>query len=551
MQSRRGFLLMSAATSTAVTLGTMGLTACSTGGEDTVGDTPQDGGTLTYAASTEPDSWDPHQASTGVTARLLRPVLDSLVTLNPDGTVAPWLAASWQVSDDGLSYTFKLRKDVTFSDGTPFDATAVKANFDHVVAPKTVSKAAAPLLGPYERTEIPDRFTAVVHLKEPYASFLRSVASTFLGFHSPKALKERGAELGSGGPAIVGTGPFRFVSRIAGQQAVFERRPDYRWGPAGAAHTGAARIDRIVVNILTENASRVGAVTSGQADVAEEIPAARLASVRAQSGLSLLRTAVPGTSYTFYLNTQRAPFDDLAVRRAVQCAVDLPAIVKGVFQGEYQPARSPLNPSTFAYDKNLGDLWGYDKAKAEQLLDAAGWTARDAAGYRTKDGRRLTAQFPYVQSFVSSDNQSIAIGIQDALKKVGIALDLIPVDSATSMDRTAKGDYDMFAFGWESPDPALLRNLYHSKKQFGKGGLNGARVHDAQLDTLLDRAQRTDDRDRLVELYQKVQRRVIDQAYSIPTYVASRDSAVRSRVHGLTYDAFSELDLYDAWVSGR
>ncbi|WP_019074869.1 ABC transporter substrate-binding protein [Streptomyces hokutonensis] len=550
MRSRRGFLLLSAATSTAVALGATGLTACSTTTDDTTGGSPQDGGTLTYAASVEPDSWDPHQASTSVTARLLRPVFDSLVSLHADGTVTPWLATSWKVSDDGLRYTFRLREDVTFADGTRFDAAAVKANFDHVVAPKTVSKAAAPLLGPYERTEVLDRFTAVVHLKEAYASFLRSVASTFLGFHSPKALKEYAADLGSGGPHIVGSGPFRFVSYIAGQRATFERRADYRWAPSGAGHTGAARIDRIVVTVLPENASRVGAVTSGQADIAEQIPASGLASVRAQSGLSLARTPVPGTPYTFYLNTGRAPFDDVDVRRGVQSAIDLAAIVKGVFQGEYPRAGSPLTPATFTYDKTLGDTWGYDRARAARLLDAAGWTGRDSAGYRTKAGRRLTAEFPYVQSFVSSDNQSIAVGVQDALKKAGVELRLIPLDSASSMDRTVKGDYDVFAFGWESPDPAVLRNLYHSEKQFGKGGMNGARVHDAQLDTWLDRAQRTDDRAELVSLYRKVQRRVIDQAYAIPTYVASRDSAVRGRVHGLTFDAFTDPDLYDAWVSG-
>ncbi|MEU6996448.1 ABC transporter substrate-binding protein [Streptomyces sp. NPDC046465] len=552
MQSRRGLLKLSAATTAAV-LGSTGLAACSTtvADVDAPGSRPQDDGTLTYAAPSEPDSWDPHQASTGATARLLRPVFDSLVSLRPDGTYAPWLATSWKVSRDGRRYTFQLRPGVTFTDGTRFDAAAVKANFDHVVAPETVSKSAAGLLGPYQRTEVAGELTAVVHLKQAYSSLLRAAASTFLGFHSPKALAEHAADLGAGGRYTVTTGPFRFASHTSGQRATFVRRPDYRWAPEGARHTGAARFERIVVNILSENASRVGAVTSGQVDAAEQIPASRLASVRSTPGLKLLRTPTPGTPYTFYLNTSRAPFDNLDLRRGVQAALDLAGLVKGVFQGEYERSGSLLTPSTFAYDKSVGERWGYDRARAERLLDAAGYTGRDDDGYRTKDGHRCTAEFPYVQSVLTGDNQIVTIGIQDALRKVGVELKLTPLDSASSMDRTATGDYDVFAFGWESPDPALLHSLYHSKRQFGAGGMNGARVRDARLDAWLDRAQAATDPAELTALYSKVQAHVIDQAYAIPTYVGSRDTAVRGRLHDLAFDGYAGPDLYDAWVSAR
>src|SRR5690606_21944853 len=108
----------------------------------------------------------------------------------PDGTLVPWLAKSWTVSEDGLAYTFELRRDVTFSDGTRFDAAAVKANLDHVVAPETASKLAASLIGPYDRTETPDDFTAVIHLKKPYSSLLRALSTTYLGMQSPLSMRQ-------------------------------------------------------------------------------------------------------------------------------------------------------------------------------------------------------------------------------------------------------------------------------------------------------------------------------------------------------------------------
>jgi peptide/nickel transport system substrate-binding protein len=530
----------------AALLGPAALTACSSGS------TPPSAGNagiLRYGAAVEPDSWDPHAASTTVTGRLLRPVLESLVAIAPDGTVRPWLADSWKVTSDGLTYTFSLRSGVTFSDGTAFDAAAVKANFDHIAAPKTASKRAAALLGPYKGTEIVDPHTVAVHLKAPHASFLQAAGSTFLGFHSPAALRAHAADLASGGKYIVGTGPFTFASVTPGQQAVFQRRSDYAWAPATAAHKGKARLDSVVVLLLKEDAARVGAIASGQVDVAEQIPANRLAGLRSDRGLKLTRRAIPGAPYTYYLNTTRAPFDDVRARRAVRYAIDLAGIAKGVFQGEYQRAWAPLAPSTPGYDGTLTNAWTYSRAKADQLLDELGYTGRDSAGYRTKDGKRLTVEQPYVKTFVSAQNHTFDVGVQDALKQVGIELRLVPLDSASSIERTSKGDYDIFAFGWQDSDPSVLQALYSSKRQFADGGANGSRVHDARLDDWLAQAEATTSADRRMELYRKVQRRIVEQAYSIPAYIATMDVAHRDRVTGLRLDIDANTEFYGLGVA--
>jgi peptide/nickel transport system substrate-binding protein len=532
-----------------VVVAVSGLAACTSGGAATTETGTRDGGTLTYAAASSPDSWDPHVSPASMTGLLLRPVFDSLVEQTPDGDFAPWLATSWRVSDEGRTYTFELRQDVTFSDGVRFDAQAVKENFDHIVAPETASKSAAALMGPYERTEVLSEFVAAVHLKAPYSSFLQAVSTTYLGFHSPKSLREHAGDLSSGGSFVVSTGPFVFTSVTPGQQAVFRRRDDYAWGPASAGHTGPAHLAQVTVKFLTESATRVGALTSGQVDVADEIPSVRLESLRGQNGLDVVRTGRPGVPYSYYLNTERAPFNDINARRAVRSAIDMDAIVKGVFQGEYKRAFAPLT-SSVASDKTLDGSWSYDKAEAEQLLDQLGYTGRDADGYRTKDGKRFSIQMPYVQTFVSAEHHTFDVAVQDALKQVGIELVLVPLDSASSQGRTRSGDYDVFAFSWDGADPGVLYTLFHSSKQFATGGANGARVHDAQLDALLEAARAETDQTKRVAIYHQIQKRVTEQAYSVPAYVSVRDTGTRGRVHNLTFDVRGWPDFYDVRVDG-
>ncbi|WP_433872772.1 ABC transporter substrate-binding protein [Saccharopolyspora sp. CA-218241] len=504
---------------------------------------------MTFASAVDSESWDPHVASTDVTGLLLRGVFDSLVAQRPDGSAAPWLARSWQVSPDGRTYTFRLRDDVTFSDGTPFDAEAVRLNFDRIVAPETASRRAAGLLGPYEGTEVLGEHAVAVHFRSPYSAFLNAASSTFLGFHSPRALREHPDDLASGGRYAVGTGPFTFTEVRAGQRAVFRRREDYRWAPETAAHRGPAHLDRLVFEIVTEDSSRTGAVLSGQVDVADQIPAERLGAIRAHQTLRVVRAVTPGSPYSFHLNTRRPPFDDVAVRRAVRCAIDVGAVANGVFLGEYPRAWSPLTPGTPGYAPALERSWPHDPAQARRLLDEAGFTGRDEQGYRTRDGRRLSVELPYVQSFVSTKNRTVNIGVQDQLRRVGVELVLAPLDSAASMGRTRTGDYDVFAFSWGGADGGPLRTLFHSGEQFPDGGANGSRVRDPLLDEWLDLRQATTDPVRIAEYQRRVQHRVVEQAYAVPVYVPLRDTAVGHRVRGLTFDAHSWPNFYDTWVS--
>ena len=179
---------------------------------------PANANTLTYAingGTLSGGKMDIHSSAFQATALVMRNSFDSLVYEKADGSFVPWLATSWQISDNGLHYTFDLRGDVTFHDGEPFNAEAVKANFEHVVAPETASADAASLIGYaetggfYAGTEVIDEFTVRVNFSQPYAPFLQAVSTAKLGFYSPATLRDNAAQLSAGGPGIsVGTGPY-------------------------------------------------------------------------------------------------------------------------------------------------------------------------------------------------------------------------------------------------------------------------------------------------------------------------------------------------------
>ncbi|MFE3514102.1 ABC transporter substrate-binding protein [Streptomyces sp. NPDC059166] len=548
LPTRRSFLMLSAGS-----LAAAGLAACSTApgassGAPRDGGEPRDGGTLTFSTDVEPDVYDPHVSPADIVGVLLRNVFDSLVSQRPDGTFEPWLAKEWEVSKDGRAYTFRLREDVTFTDGTPFDAEAVKANFEHVVAPATKSQYAATLIGPYDRTEVTGSHSLTVHLKKPYASFLHALSTTYLGFHSPRTLSEHPGELAAGGRFSVGTGPFTFTSRVKGQKLVFTRNAAYGWAPGSAKNQGPAHLEQLVVTFLPENATRVGAVTSGRTDVADSLPANRVATLRKQQGLGVLSHDSPGAVYQYFLNTGRAPLDQLDARLAVRAAVDTEAITRAVFAGQYRRAWGPLSPSTPSYAKSTEDSWGHDPGKAAELLDGLGWSDRDSDGYRVKAGKRFSLRLLYVPAYTKPERRTFDTAVQDALKKAGIELKLVPLDAGSYTPVRNRGEYDIIAFAWGGSDPDLLRTLFHSGSQLADGGANGSRLRDTTVDGWLDEAGAAADPARRAELYGKVQERIVEQAYTVPAFVSTRQLGVRARAHGVTFDASAWPLFQGAWV---
>jgi peptide/nickel transport system substrate-binding protein len=511
---------------------------------------PVTGGTATFAADTEPVSWDVHVTTQDITADIERGVVDSLVSEDSSGTFHPWLATSWSVSPNLETYTFHLRHGVQFTDGTPFNAEAVKANFDYTVATTTKSEYAASLLGPYIGTKVVNAYTVEVEFSKPFAPFLQAASTPFLGFYSPKTLTENAGKLGEGGPVDVGTGPFIFTSYVKGQQAVFTRNPDYDWGPATADHSGPAYLSKLVVRFLTDPSVRLGALTSGQVQVANAIAPEDVATVRADPGLTLLARDDPGGNYDLWLNASLAPFNDQRVREAVQRGINITADVRTVDFGQYPRAWSPISPTTPDYNASLVNSWPYDPALANRLLDGAGWTGRDAQGYRTKDGKPLAIQWPQIPAIATEQNRDIlGQAIQADLKKIGIQVVRPSLSVGAFGDKVYAGQLEMIDHSWARFEPDVLWLFFNSGSAPANGGINATFMSDPLLNEWTGQGRATLNPAIRKQVYDESQSRAIKLAAVVPIYTQVSIVGATASVKGLSFDPNSWLVFYDVWLA--
>jgi peptide/nickel transport system substrate-binding protein len=528
------------------------LAACGTpDGSAAAGGDPVRGGTLTYAVNADVDCLDPHQSPQDMAGFLARPIVDSLVALDSAGKLHPWLAERWTVSQDGLAYTFTLRDGVTFSNGEKFDAAAVKANFDHVVDPKTRSSLAAGTIATYRAATVVDARTVRIDLSAPSSAFLPSVATAYLGMEAPSTLHQDPRALCA---RIVGTGPFVSDGGYTPQKGIdYTRRQDYAWAPDNAEHKGPAYLDGLSVQVVTENASRLGALTSGQVDAIASVPPVNVAQLKENPGFTVSTAQAPGGNYNYYPNTHSGPFTDLRVRKAFRAGIDWQTIVERLYFGVFQPAKGPLAPSTVDYAASVEDDYAYDEDEAGRLLDEAGWTGRDAQGYRTKDGKRLTLVHPVVKSFVREQRDVLADQIQAAAKQIGIEVDNRNTDLGGYLALIGPGTgYDLGDMSWQRASPDALRTLFGSaniatpKTGFGT---NLGRYQDPNVDAYLAGALATTDPARQSDLYAKVQRKVTDDAVVFPVYVFTYVMGAATAVRDVAFEPQAFPTFYDAWLA--
>lgn len=436
---------------------------------------------------------------------------------------------------------------MTFTDGTKFDAEAVKANIDQFFVDGYNPAVRAVQLRNLDRVEVFDPATVAFHLKQPDVLLLDFLSSPQGAQVSPKSLREA-KNLKAGGPELAGTGPFRLDHYTAGQEVVFTKNPAYNWAPANAGHSGAAYLDRITYRFLKESSVRVGALTSGQVQIVEGVPATDEGLITANPQLSLIRGLNSGSAYSYYFNTTHAPFDDLRVRQAFREAVDVDAVLTGVYRGSATRAWSVIGPTSQFYDKTLEKTYGGDAAKANRLLDEAGWATRDADGFRTKDGKRLTVRLVQSAPFVRDRRDVLAQAVQAQVKQsAGIDLNVAVVDQGTATQALADGQYEVFDNSRADTDAgAALNLLLHSA-----GAINRTGFQDPALDRLLEQGQASADQAQRQTAYQQVQKLTItDQALILPLYAPADQIAASTTVGGLGFEPAAGVpgSAYNLWV---
>jgi len=513
--------------------------------------TPHPGGTLTYASGdAEPTCLDPHVGGNYPQALVATQYLEELVSENKQGKIIPWLATSWSEAKDGLSWTFHLKKGVSFTDGTPFDASAVAANIAHVKDPKTGSSTGYLALAKVKSTTVIDPHTVRLNLSTPDSALLESLTQPWLAMESAAALK-RPQAVNCAHP--VGTGPFEVTSWVKQQSITLVRNPHYDSPPADAGHHGPAYLKKIVWRYIPDSATRYAALKAGEVDVIDNAQPDTIAAAEKTGDLHQLNAPRPGASDRIELNSSKAPFDDKRVREAFIRAANVNPGIKTLFFGTAKRSYSALS-SVEPLGYSDPALFRHDPAQADKLLDEAGWTHRDAEGYRTKDGRRLTVVFPVSTNQSIPAEQSLFQQIQASVKKVGFAVKLEPMDLSDWYAALAADKYNAVSAPYTKVGPDVLRILYDSAGITPAPSgyfANLAQVDFPSLDHTLEKAAEVSDPSKRAALYTKAQKTILSGYYLLPLYDQQNHYLLRTDVKGLrALPSVSTPLFYDVWLAG-
>jgi peptide/nickel transport system substrate-binding protein len=470
-----------------------------------------------------------------------------------DGTFVPGLAESWEVSDDSLSYTFKLREDVTFHDGTTLDAEAAKFNFDRMTNretnPNGLSYSYLGVGTSFSETVVVDPFTFQINLTQPNAIFLYRMRRKYVSPQSPTAVQEHGDEYFRN---PVGCGPFKFVEWVEGDHVTFEANEDYAWAPPELfQNTGRPYLDRLTVRLFDDLSTKAIALESGEVDYAARLNAEDIDRFQSNDEFEVLIRNQQGQATLLEVNVERAPTDDPAVREALGWAMDREGIVNSIYFGLLEPATHMFTPDMFSYDESLNELFGYDLDKAAQILEDAGWVLD--GDVRVKDGEELRLIW-----IIADTASEVAQLVQADLASIGIAAELQILAGAGLVEAELRGDHNISGGsdeGWVQEDPDVVRNWAHSTLIDVRQ--NGIRVRDPELDALLDSGiafigdPRSDERK---AIYEQIQREIMENYYVIPLYYRKGLEAHHPRVK-FSQPGFTEFDPYgsyhewaDVWI---
>jgi len=526
------------------------LAGCATQpGSSASGDKPISGGTLTYASGdAEPTCLDPHVGGNYPQALVGTQFVESLVSENAKGEIIPWLATKWQQGSDGLSWRFTLKSNVKFTDGTPFDAAAVKANIEHVQNPATGSSTGYLALAKVKSVTVDGQHTVTLHLSAPDSALLESLTQPWVAMESPTALK-RSQAVNCEKP--VGTGPFIVKNWKKQDSITLVRNPHYTSPPADAKHTGNAYLKEIVWRFIPDSASRYAALQAGEVDVIDNAQPDTIVAATEAKTLTQLNAPRPGASNRIELNSGKAPFNDEKVREAFIRSANINAGIKGLFFGTAKRSYSALS-SVEKLGYSDPSLFTYDPKQANTLLDQAGWTTRDSSGYRVKDGTRLTVVFPVSTNQSIPAEQSLFQQIQATAKKVGFDVELEPMDLSSWYTALAKDQYNAVSAPYTKVGPDVLRILYDSAGITPAPSgyfANLSQLDDPALDTLLTQASQTTQASTRAQLYTKAQKIILGGYYILPLYDQQNHYLLRTSVVGLrALPSVSTPTFYDAWL---
>ncbi|KUL22592.1 ABC transporter substrate-binding protein [Actinoplanes awajinensis] len=488
---------------------------------------------------------DPFQVYWIESRSIIRNFADSLTDQDPaTGKIVPWLATSWEISKDGLTYTFKLRDGVTFANGKKLDAQAVADNvkgwIETVKATNGAAYGASYIQGLTGATVV-DPLTVELDLSKPNSSFLQATSTTNLAITDPAEFALTPADRCTG-KGVVGSGLFALDHYTAKVETVLTKRAGYAWGSALSTNTGEAKLDKVLFNYVAEDSVRTGNLVSGATDVAwpRNPFSPQDETLITKSGDKVEKRALPGVAYNLYGNTTAGhPLADPLIRQALNKAIDRKTYATTIFGADYPTVEGPFETTT-PYFTSLAAKLAYDPEGAKKILDQAGWVP-GADGIRAKAGKQLTIDYPITVGAAGPEL------LQAQLKQVGIDLKLRTLTTAQQVTYLKEGSYDLTSTYFTRADPGALQFILNPEVANSKALATNATTPDVtkKVQDLFAKALQTTDEKQTEQAYAELQDYLVDQSVTIPLFERVQKAGVSSKVHGFAFTSESFLKLND------
>lgn len=443
------------------------------------GGTP--GGKLVLALNSDLTTMDPHKSTAAVDRQVYQLIYDKLVDIDETLNVVPELASDWEISADGIEYTFTLVDGVTFHDGEPFNATAAKANFDRMLDEATASPRKSEI-AQVTNVEAVDDTTLKLTLSQAFSPLLATLSDRAGMMISPKAVTELGDDLARN---PVGTGAFTFVEWVKDDHLTVKKTEGW-W------QEGLPYLDEVTYKPITDASVRLTALRTNDVQMIDQLSAKDVQQVKADG--SLVYDEVAGLGFTYIsLNSSQPPFDVKELRQAVAWCLDRDAINQALFFGTGAPAQTPIPPSSWAYDESV-EVYQQDYDKAKELLAAAG----KADGF---EFTMLVTNTP--------DAQQLAEAYKAQLAEAGIVAKLELLEFGTLLDRSNASDYEAVSLGWSGrPDPdGNIYGYFHTD-----GGINRGGYSNPEVDTLLEETRAKATPEERKPIYSQVTKLIAEDA---------------------------------------
>ncbi|MGF6191277.1 TIGR04028 family ABC transporter substrate-binding protein [Serratia sp. 2723] len=510
------------------------------------------GGTLIYLEQQAHTNLYPPSGGFYPNGGILNQITDKLTYQNPKTLeIEPWIAESWSSNPDKTQYTFKLRPGVTFSDGTPLDANAVAKNFDtYGLGNKALRLPVSEVINNYDHSEVIDPLTVKFYFKRSSPGFLQGTATIGSGLVSLSTLNRQYDELGDA-RHIIGSGPFVVSGETLGREVDLSVRQDYRWGPSKLVQQGRANLDAIKVIVTPEDSVRIGALQAGQADFIRQLQAYDEKQTQDQ-GFTIYAAPTRGVNDSIAFRPDNPLVADIRVRQALLHATDSKQIVDTLFSANYPQAKSVIASSAAGF-VDLSDKLTFDLAKANRLLDDAGWQ-KGSDGLRQKDGKKLL--LTVYESLPQPQNKAVLQLVSQQWGKVGARLNILAGDAgsrvADNLD-PQKTPASVVEVGRADPD--VIKSQFYPTNRDGllqQGGTsqNSKFIDNSLNQLLLGIASEVDPAKRL-QIAGEAQKYLLDQAYVIPFFEEPQVFAGAPYLKGVNFEAVGRPSFYGAWLEKR